>query len=83
MLTYLDKSISPAGEIPGNGIDDDGNGIKDDVYGANFLAFGRVRGDPYDRHGHGTHCAGKECPMAITLPIAQGSNLNLYPYGLL
>ncbi|MBN9415164.1 MAG: S8 family serine peptidase [Candidatus Eremiobacteraeota bacterium] len=43
------------GEIPGNGIDDDGNGVIDDVHG--FNAFAQT-GDPMDGHGHGTHCAG-------------------------
>lgn len=43
------------GEIPGNGIDDDGNGYVDDVHGVDF-----VDGDcdPMDEHGHGTHVAG-------------------------
>ncbi len=43
------------GEIPGNGIDDDGNGYIDDVHGYDF--FGDD-GDPSDAYGHGTHCAG-------------------------
>jgi len=43
------------GEIPGNGIDDDGNGYKDDVYGYDFF---QEDGDPSDAYGHGTHCAG-------------------------
>ncbi|NDD31582.1 MAG: hypothetical protein EB084_25305, partial [Proteobacteria bacterium] len=43
------------GEIPGNGVDDDGNGVVDDVHGANFATDS---GDPLDDHGHGTHCAG-------------------------
>lgn len=43
------------GEIPGNGIDDDGNGVVDDVYG--FNAFSNT-GDPLDGYGHGSHCAG-------------------------
>lgn len=43
------------GEIPGNGIDDDGNGVVDDVHGYN--AFDD-NGDPMDVHSHGTHCAG-------------------------
>ena len=43
------------GEIPGNGIDDDGNGYLDDVYGWNFYDDNN---DPDDLHGHGTHCAG-------------------------
>ncbi len=43
------------GEIPGNGIDDDGNGYIDDVYGWNFF---NDDNDPMDDHGHGTHVAG-------------------------
>ena len=43
-------------ETPGNGKDDDNNGIIDDVYGADFTSSNR--GDPIDRRGHGTHCAG-------------------------
>jgi Subtilase family/Bacterial pre-peptidase C-terminal domain len=44
-----------AGEIAGNGIDDDGNGYVDDVSGWDF-----VSGDnnPDDGNGHGTHVAG-------------------------
>lgn len=42
-------------EIPGNGIDDDGNGVIDDVFG--YDAYDRD-GDPMDFQGHGTHCAG-------------------------
>ncbi|NOY81957.1 MAG: S8 family serine peptidase, partial [Kiritimatiellaeota bacterium] len=43
------------GEIPGNGIDDDGNGYVDDVYGYDFA---NDDGDPMDDHFHGTHVAG-------------------------
>lgn len=43
------------GEIPGDGIDNDGNGVIDDVHGYN--AFDD-NGDPMDGQGHGTHCAG-------------------------
>jgi subtilisin family serine protease len=43
------------GEIPGNGIDDDGNGYVDDVYGINVLTGS---GNPMDDNNHGTHCAG-------------------------
>jgi len=43
------------GEIPGDGIDNDGNGVIDDVHGYNANAD---NGDPMDGHGHGTHCAG-------------------------
>ncbi|CAE8738543.1 unnamed protein product, partial [Polarella glacialis] len=42
-------------EIPGNGIDDDGNGFIDDVHGANFV---NGSGNPMDDQMHGTHCAG-------------------------
>ena len=43
------------GEIPDNGIDDDGNGYIDDVYGYDFV---ENDGDPMDDHGHGTHVSG-------------------------
>ncbi len=43
------------GEIPGDGIDNDGNGYIDDVHGANMINGG---GDPLDDNRHGTHCAG-------------------------
>jgi len=47
------------GEIPGNGIDDDGNGFKDDVHGASVVSNPSLHtGDPIDYHGHGTHVAG-------------------------
>lgn len=42
-------------EIPGNGIDDDGNGYIDDVYGVD-LETGT--GSGMDDNGHGTHVAG-------------------------
>ncbi len=43
------------GEIPGNGIDDDGNGYVDDVHGWDFV---NNTNNPADDHYHGTHCAG-------------------------
>ena len=43
------------GEIPGNSIDDDHNGFVDDVHGYDFV---NNDGDPFDDHGHGTHCSG-------------------------
>ena len=43
------------GEIPGNGIDDDGDGVVDDYYGYNAITDS---GDPMDDNGHGSHCAG-------------------------
>jgi len=44
-----------AGEIGGNGIDDDGNGYIDDYHGYDFV---NLDGDPMDDNGHGTHVAG-------------------------
>eukprot|EP00913_Durusdinium_trenchii_P008968 g8434.t1 len=44
-----------SGEIPWNGVDDDGNGFVDDVHGYDFV---NNDGDPSDDHGHGTHVAG-------------------------
>jgi subtilisin family serine protease len=43
------------GEIPGNGIDDDGNGYVDDVHGINAIDGS---GNPMDDNMHGSHCAG-------------------------
>ncbi len=42
-------------ELPGNGIDDDGNGWVDDVFGYDFF---NNDGDPMDDNSHGTHVAG-------------------------
>lgn len=42
-------------EIPGNGIDDDGNGYIDDVHGWDFYDNDN---DPSDDDGHGTHVSG-------------------------
>jgi subtilisin family serine protease len=44
-----------AGEVPGNGVDDDGNGFIDDVRGWDFV---NRDNNPADDFGHGTHCAG-------------------------
>lgn len=62
--------INP-GEIPDNGIDDDGNGYVDDVYGwdfyngdgtvchyAYYAEHDSFLASPYDNDNHGTHCAG-------------------------
>ena len=43
------------GEIPGNGLDDDGNGYVDDYYGYDFLDN---LPNPTDSGFHGTHVAG-------------------------
>ncbi len=43
------------GEVPDNGLDDDGNGFPDDVHGWNFA---NATASPMDDNGHGTHVAG-------------------------
>ncbi|MGA2279704.1 MAG: S8 family serine peptidase [Verrucomicrobiota bacterium] len=43
------------GEIPGNGVDDEGDGYIDDVHGWNFVDSNN---DVSDLNGHGTHVAG-------------------------
>jgi subtilisin family serine protease len=51
----IDNMWTNPGEIPDNGVDDDGNGYVDDYYGYNF---NNDTGDPWDDMFHGTHCAG-------------------------
>lgn len=49
------------GEIPNNGIDDDGNGYIDDIHGINTLIRdknGNATVDMMDTHSHGTHVSG-------------------------
>ncbi|HLT22056.1 MAG TPA: S8 family peptidase [Bacteriovoracaceae bacterium] len=50
------------GEVPGDGIDNDGNGYIDDVFGINTVTRTRFRRktttDPMASHWHGTHVAG-------------------------
>jgi len=50
-----DNIWTNSGEIPNNGIDDDGNGFVDDYYGWDFS---NDDNDPVDDMGHGTHVAG-------------------------
>lgn len=45
-------------EIPGNGIDDDGNGYVDDIHGINFITNGAITWGKVGDSGHGTHIAG-------------------------
>lgn len=49
------------GEIPANGVDDDGNGYVDDVHG---IDTANGDSDPIDDHGHGTHTAGTAAAVA-------------------
>lgn len=51
----VDNMWVNTGEIPNNGVDDDGNGYIDDIHGWDW-AYGDS--DPSDYDGHGTHCAG-------------------------
>ncbi len=57
----VDNIWENSGEIPDNGIDDDGNGFIDDLYGWNFVVNSH---DPLDDHCHGTHCAGIAAAMS-------------------
>ncbi len=60
-------------EIPGNGIDDDGNGYIDDVHGINTLvrdAQGKATVDVTDTHSHGTHVSG-------TIAAKQNNNIGI------
>jgi subtilisin family serine protease/DNA-binding beta-propeller fold protein YncE len=67
IVAVIDSGIDPShpdlrdnlyvnpGEIPGNGIDDDGNGLVDDVSGWDFA---NGDNDPFDDLFHGTHVSG-------------------------
>ena len=54
---FLARIWRNQGEIPGNGVDDDGNGYIDDVHGYNWSGDGDDD-DVNDWYGHGTHVAG-------------------------
>jgi subtilisin family serine protease len=64
-----DHMWTNAGEIAGNGIDDDGNGQIDDVYGFDFTDDDS---DPVDGDAHGTHCAGAIASSMNPTSLAQG-----------
>ncbi|MCL4741195.1 MAG: S8 family serine peptidase [Phycisphaerales bacterium] len=59
------------GEIPGNGIDDDGNGFIDDVYGWNFE---NNNNNVNDNNFHGSHVAG-----TVAGDGAQGTQCGMAP----
>ena len=83
VIAVLDTGVTasslPAGslwvnprEVPGDGIDNDGNGFKDDVSGWDFASGDN---DPTDQHGHGTKVAGVILavdPQVKILPIRLG-----------
>lgn len=59
-IDYLHEDLAAnmwvnPGEIPGDGIDNDGNGYVDDIHG---IDTGDRDSDPMDVVGHGTHVAG-------------------------
>lgn len=67
------------GEIPGNGLDDDGNGYVDDVRGWDFASNDA---NPTDDNGHGTHCAGTIGAVGDNGNGVAGVNWNVSLIGL-
>ncbi len=72
-MLYTHQDLAPnawvnAGEIAGNGVDDDGNGFADDVNGWDF--FYNDSNPIDDAGGHGTHTAG-------TIGAAGNNSLNV------
>ncbi len=61
------------GEIPGNGIDDDGNGYIDDVHGINAITNS---GNPMDDNNHGTHVSGTIAALGNNSVGVVGVNWN-------
>ena len=67
------------GEIPDNGVDDDGNGYIDDYHGYDFV---NDDGDPFDDNGHGTHVSGTIAAEANNGEGVTGVNWNAEIMGL-
>ena len=61
------------GEVPGNGIDDDGNGYIDDTKGWDFF---NNDNDPFDDHSHGTHVSGTVAGVANNAKGVAGVSWN-------
>jgi subtilisin family serine protease len=74
VLTQSSSIWTNAGEIPNNGIDDDGNGFVDDVKGWNFNANSN---NPMDDNGHGTHVAGIIVGVGQNIFASQLSKSNI------
>ena len=75
------------GEIPGNGLDDDGNGYVDDVYGWNFYSgsnrvYSGTMEDFHGTHGAGTILAAANNGIGIA-GIVQSDRVKLLPIKVL
>ncbi len=66
-------------EIPGNGVDDDGNGYIDDIHGYDFF---NNDGDPLDDNNHGTHVSGTIAAVGNNGIGIVGVNWNAQVMGL-
>ncbi len=66
------------GEIPNNGLDDDGNGYVDDIHGYDFANHDS---DPMDDHDHGTHVAGTIAAVGNNGIGVTGINWNAQNHG--
>ena len=79
-MRYTHQDLAPnawinAGEIAGNGVDDDNNGFVDDVYGWDF--FYNDSNPIDDAGGHGTHTAGTIGAAGNNLLNVVGVNWNV------
>lgn len=68
-----------SGEVPNNGIDDDGNGYVDDYQGYDFH---KKSGNVRDLHGHGSHVAGTVAAEQMqdpSLPVGVAPKAKILP----